>query len=1131
MLDMKYITTVGIMMILLFPSIVFYSPEVEITQDMTEENIEGSRSGPQTYQDEMGGWWLQDEDEDFDGGEFEDTIIENGRIHLGLINGPPYLGKWQMIVTQPSPPPRYCHSLSCDRINNEVVLLGGQYYDGHSHHKRGDSWVFNCNTNTWTEIMGDKPPARSHTGVAYDNHTEKVYIFGGYVGYKDDTWAFDGSTNTWDEITTNGKPTGRAYCSMAYDSDERRIVLFGGKSSSSWFSDTWIFNPATSSWSNANTEGPTARESHAMTYDPSVGKIIMFGGHDKNYNYFGDTWGFDIDTNQWTLLASSGPSNRDLHTLTYDEKLGMVILFGGAKKVDGSGVELNDTWAFDSSTNTWFQIQYTSSSPGPRVGAKITYESQDNRTILFGGALNSVYLQDTWALKTATFCREGTYTSPIITIPDSGSWDRLVLTTSEPDDTEISVSLLNANTGLYLDDYQEMKTKNIDISKVTIQALQLRCHLKGDGFQIPMLESWNVSWTKEALPPEYLGGIPSTINIIEDTPRNNIINLSNFFRQGRSNSLTYEIEYISNSEDIHIVENESHLDVTYLKDNWTGKVDVIVKCSNAFGQAASSDLFSVVVQGVDDAPVWSSEALPISIEEDGTYISDFSYTDYLIDAENDILSLSARSNVPNITVQMSPEGYLSIIPEKDFFGVAIISITAKEISNPILEAITTIELTINGVNDDPTIKLLSPGDKAVYNDTTITLSWEAKDIDTSIKDITFGLYYGESKSPVLHTSDMTESSIDLDSLSDKTTYYWYIIANDGEGGEVTSPTWSFNIDTESKVIPGDTETDSGDLNVTIKVDVAKVVVEQGHETSFDVEIANDGEKPVTLTIVTSGDTAPCLSLNNFITLSPSEKKTEAVKVTRTALMDPGNYTISLVFVSPDGMKYISVPLLIQENRSTNDEPLDGDDDDKPGDLTQTKIVEKGNDYSWLFLVFGFLFLVILFLAVMGMMTNSKLRSRVNELEMSVEKQEVLEADAYVPKKKSFQHEIEDRTQIPIAPGPYQPQELPGKPFEPRVATFQSHPTSVPQLPTSQPIPVSDVPAVPTKPLTKLDLAGISGTTPTTLSSEPPNQQVHDSLQTPIGPFVQLPQTGGTTPQEEQKLLPENTTQASPPPPA
>ena len=77
---MKYITTVGIMMILLFPSIVFYSPEVEITQDMTEENIEGSRSGPQTYQDEMGGWWLQDEDEDFDGGEFEDTIIENGRI-------------------------------------------------------------------------------------------------------------------------------------------------------------------------------------------------------------------------------------------------------------------------------------------------------------------------------------------------------------------------------------------------------------------------------------------------------------------------------------------------------------------------------------------------------------------------------------------------------------------------------------------------------------------------------------------------------------------------------------------------------------------------------------------------------------------------------------------------------------------------------------------------------------------------------------------------------------------------------------------------------------------------------------------------------------------------------------------
>ena len=1125
---MRYFVVLAIVMLFSVPSLAVHSIDRVGITHVDRDKFNGNRSGPQTYQDGAGGWWLQDGGEDFDGGDLVDTEITENHIELGAVSGPPYLGDWEMIVTNPAPPKRYCHAFSCDWTNEKIVLQGGHYQED-GHRKRDDSWVFDCNTNTWTEVQGNLPPVRSHAMSAYDNHTDKTFLFGGMsTEFKDDTWEFDGLTNTWTEVTTNGKPSGRSIHCLAYDSINRKIVLFGGNHDGDEQGDTWIFDPATNTWSDANANGPSARTGPQMVFDWNLGKMILFGGLDADHHHMGDTWSYDVGTNQWTLLSTSGPCNRDLHTMAYDERLGMATLFGGATKVQGVGVSLNDTWVFDSSTNTWHEVQYVGTSPSVRAGSRFAYDPSGNRTIFYAGASNNVFLEDTWEFRTATYSRQGTYTSPEISLPEGGSWDRLVINASEPGITEISVSLINANTGLCLDGYEEMKTKNIDISSVSLNSIQLRCHFNGDGFETPCLESWNVSWSKEAIPPVYLGGIPSTINVIEDTPRENIVNLSNYFRQGRSDSLTYEIEYISNTVDVHIVENESRLDVTYLRENWTGKVDMIVKCSNAFDQTASSDMFSVIVQGVDDAPIWSSKPSAIDLNEDGTYTSDFSYLDHLLDAENDPLTLSAECNLRNVTVQMSEEGYLTLVPEKDFFGSAIITITARETDNPALKTTVTLELTVNEVNDDPTIKLLSPGDGAVYNDTNISLMWETGDVDTPIGNITFGLYFGDTKSPSLFMSDITDSYMELDELADKSTYYWYIGANDGEGGEATSSTWSFSIDSESEVIPGDTETEAGGLNISIEVDATKIIVEQGNETSFDLEITNDGESPVTLTIVTSGDTAPCLSLNNFITLSPSETSKEVVKVTRTELLKPGNYTISLVFVSPDGMKYVSVPLWIRENLTTTDEPEEEENGEKPGDSTETKVVEKGEDYSWLFIAIGILLLVVILLAVTSLISISTLRSRVNELEQYEHKEEVIEGEAYVPRKTSFQPEIEDRTEIPMSPGPYQPPELPGQSFEPRLATFQSQESSVPQLPTAQLAITPDVSTVPGQEQIGSDMTATNGITPVSPVSEVSKEKIHEALLTPIPPFVQLPLAGGTPTQPEQKMLPENATGAPPP---
>lgn len=1119
---MKYIKAIAIVMILLVPSMVFYSPDAEVIRDIAPDTIEDTRSGPQTHQDDMSGWWMQDEEKDFDGGEFDGMMTENGTIRLQTYFEP---GEWywEQVFTVDDPRQRDGHAMAYDPVNKKVVLFGN------SGANNDETWIFDTSQHTWSQVAVEGPSGRSGHAMLYDELNKNILLFGGIAspgGYRGDTWTFDTTTSIWTKISESG-PDPRSHHAMAYDTDNNKFVLFGGYNpgvGETYLSDTWILDVSDYSWNQVGGIGPDDRRSHSMIYDRSSKKIVIFGGYGQTY-YYGDTWTFDTTQNIWMQVASSGPSERELHAMIYDQKNERTIMFGGYEA--GAPLDSN-TYLFNGGTNSWSQLSIY--GPCGRDRHAMVYDSENGDVILYSGGSTNEGAYETWLLHTSPkYLEDGTYTSTAFFLPSDMAWTDLVVNVTEPNGTKLTVSIMDGDTDLYIPEYRDIEPRHVDLSNLELGSIKLRGHFESDGINTPSLDSWKITWKKKVPKPEYLGGIPSSLPVIEDTPNPAILALSDYFGETRSEYFTYQIESITDDENIHVEINDSSLDVTYLEDNWTGKTDLVVNCTNANGESVSSDRFSIVVQSVDDAPAWSSKPPIISIDEDEVYTSTSSYLDLLVDAEDDILGLTAECDIENISLQMSPEGYLTVIPEKDFFGTAIITITANEIYNPALKVMTFIELNVKGINDEPTIKLLSPGDGAVYNETNITLSWEAEDIDTEVENITFELFFGETKTPSLHMSDITESTTELDDLSDKTTYYWYLVAKDDDGGETTSPTWSFNIDTESKMIPGDTATDTGDLNVTIEVDATQVVVEQGSETSFNVDIKNEGEKPVTLTIVTSGDVAPCLSLNNFITLSPSEEKIEIVKVTRTSLMEPGNYTISLVFVSPDGMKYVSVPLWIQENRTARDRIKNRGDDD-PTDSTQTKADEKDEDYLWLILIIVFLLLLVILLAVMGTINNSKLRNRVNELEKSGEKDEVLEGDAYIPQKTSFQSEIEGRSQIPISPGPYQPPELPGQPFQPRVASFQSQQSPAPQLPTSQPVPATDASQVATQPIPEVDISQILGTTSSGTSPEPPTHpQVSGSVQAPVEPFVQLPPKTGVSMQQDQKMLPENTTDSLPPP--
>ncbi len=68
----------------------------------------------------------------------------------------------------------------------------------------------------------------------------------------------------------------------------------------------------------------------------------------------------------------------------------------------------------------------------------------------------------------------------------------------------------------------------------------------------------------------------------------------------------------------------------------------------------------------------------------------------------------------------------------------------------------------------------------------VTLSWDASDLDEDT--LTYDVYFGESLALV--SSDQTEKTFDLGSLSPGTTYFWQIVAKDGFG-EFSGEIWSF----------------------------------------------------------------------------------------------------------------------------------------------------------------------------------------------------------------------------------------------------------------------------------------------------------------------------------------------------
>ena len=240
-------------------------------------------------------------------------------IFFGLNTGPGYAANetwsydynsnhWVNLTTTGAPPKRVAGAFVYDSNAEKFILISGinrLFIEPYEYFQ--DVWTYDYLTNVWTNVTPSiNPPSRWESGSVYDPVADKTIIFGGMRDLNDgswglaanDTWIFDLTTTTWTQLETVNTPPRRSHFNMIYNDEKDITMLFGGGQENNWFSDTWIFEYESKTWTELNcTNHPLRRWDSFLTYNTITHEALLYGGKIDNspLTLISDTWIFTYD--------------------------------------------------------------------------------------------------------------------------------------------------------------------------------------------------------------------------------------------------------------------------------------------------------------------------------------------------------------------------------------------------------------------------------------------------------------------------------------------------------------------------------------------------------------------------------------------------------------------------------------------------------------------------------------------------------------------------------------------------------------------------------------------------------------------------------------------------------------------
>eukprot|EP00136_Aspergillus_niger_P004312 XP_001394460.2 Kelch repeats protein [Aspergillus niger CBS 513.88] len=247
-----------------------------------------------------------------------------------------------------------------------------------------------------TEVVGGPPtPRSSATVLASPSNRNELLVFGGeyfdgnLATFFNNLFVYNIDRAEWKEVTSPNSPLPRSGHAWCRGGNTGGVYLFGGEFSSPkqgtfyHYNDFWHLDPSTREWTRLDSKGkgPPARSGHRMTYYKNY--IILFGGFQdtsQQTKYLQDLWIYDCSKYTWfnpTLsTASQKPDPRSSFSFLPHESGDTWFL-----RVTPPGPEAPANAA---PTVRWERRKKPANSPNPpRAGATMAYHK--GRGIMFGG--------------------------------------------------------------------------------------------------------------------------------------------------------------------------------------------------------------------------------------------------------------------------------------------------------------------------------------------------------------------------------------------------------------------------------------------------------------------------------------------------------------------------------------------------------------------------------------------------------------------------------------------------------------------------------------------------------------------------------------------------------------------------
>ncbi len=225
---------------------------------------------------------------------------------------------WENTGALNPPPPRWGSRMAYDAESDVVVLFGGA--DLFTGEPLGDTWAYDYESNTWTNLQPpNSPPPHHFTDLVYHEAKDRIVMFGGFSTgglLLNDTWTFDVNTNTWTELAPTTPPGPRLYHTLAYESRSEKIVMFGGVlDETNWpyeptSNETWVFDLDSVIW----TQEPPEKVASSRAWHQMVGagnRVVLFGGGPKRSSFNNETYTYPSRTNNWKLITCDADADDD----------------------------------------------------------------------------------------------------------------------------------------------------------------------------------------------------------------------------------------------------------------------------------------------------------------------------------------------------------------------------------------------------------------------------------------------------------------------------------------------------------------------------------------------------------------------------------------------------------------------------------------------------------------------------------------------------------------------------------------------------------------------------------------------------------------------------------------------------